>query len=110
MFIEIDSTARYIEPRLRDADNFQSLKVVLKTEKTKCTSLPDAALRLGTWVDNTHLYINTEGLLALAGDYAEDQVWRSQFDTMISRAIESGWTDEFGAVRLHLECVSQENS
>ncbi|GAA3516340.1 hypothetical protein GCM10022234_09430 [Aeromicrobium panaciterrae] len=56
----------------------------------------------GRWVDSAHVAIGPHILLELAGDVADDPDWRDRFSSMISYARTKGWSDEYGAVRIHV--------
>ena len=55
------------------------------------------------WVDDDHVAVAPEVLLALAGPRAADPAWRTGFDRMVAYATSRGWVDDQGHLRVHVE-------
>jgi hypothetical protein len=54
-------------------------------------------------LDGDHAWITTDGVVALAGD-AADESWHAAFEGMVAYAREKGFLDDSGsAIRAHLE-------
>ncbi|MDQ0823788.1 hypothetical protein QFZ69_004734 [Arthrobacter sp. V1I7] len=100
MYIEIDPSHGHLLPRLLDAENFRALKLVIAGDAFQG---PEVALRLGKWVGDAHVFIQPNDIVTLARGMAATPEWIKQFDAMIDYAAASGWMNEEGAVRLHVE-------
>lgn len=103
MYIEIDPSFGDPLPRLLDAENFRGLKLVIGHDALQDNVIPEVALRIGTWVDDSHVFIQPDDIISLAAGRAAAPEWIRQFDAMIAYAVASGWMNEEGAVRLHVE-------
>lgn len=82
MYLHID--ARQVPPavKLRDSNDFTSLKAVVVTP--------------------SHLWLDPAALTELA-DRTEDEAWQAQLARMVGYAESKGWCDKHGRVRAHVE-------
>lgn len=81
---------------LEDADNFRAFKVVCTSPRADCEAGLAEIGRLDgdhVWVDPTWIRRN--------GRPAEE--WTTGFDKMVAFAASSGWVDDAGAIRAHIE-------
>jgi hypothetical protein len=83
MWIEIDLATVPPGVALRDPDDLQSLKVVVRGAE--------------------HAYVSADTLRALAGERAADPDWAQQFTAMVDYATSKGWVGDDGALRAHVE-------
>ena len=102
MIIDFDPDHGNGEPTLLDAENFQTLKLVLHTAPQTDGEMPGAVGRLGDWV-GSHMFVQPDVIRSLAGRHAENLRWQKQFDVMMAYAMSSGWVDDRGAVRIHID-------
>ena len=82
MYIEIDPSVIPATTLLREAEDFTSFKVVVRTAE--------------------HAWVPVQGLEQLAGERLTDPEWRQGFQTMLDYARQHGWVKD-GAVRAHIE-------
>lgn len=85
---------------LRQPEDFASFKLVAHTEAS-IRSIP-----VDWETDTGHVMVPLPALRALAGPRSEDPEWRDGLARMLAYASAHGWTDEVGAVRAHIEVVS----
>ena len=103
MIIDVDPRREDAKFQLLDMDVFHALKLVIHTENPN-TDPSDAAADLGEW-NGSHIFIKPEKLCELAGKRALDLAWTKKLDSMVAYAISSGWADDEGALRLHVEYI-----
>ncbi len=84
-------------PRLEDIDNFRALKVVVAAGEQPPLE------RVGR-VDGEHVWLN-RAWLASHGRPG-DPSWADGFAGMIAYAEKSGWVDDAGNVRAHIDAVA----
>jgi len=90
MFINIPAGGK---ATLEDADNFKTFKIVL--------AAPDVALGPVGRRDGGYGWVSVAWLQA--NGWPDDADWRAGFNAMLAYAEASGWIDESGAVRGHIE-------
>lgn len=84
MYIEIDLSTVPPTIVLREPDDFQAFKVLVRE------------------ADDT--FVAPDALRALAGDRAEDPAWAAQLEGMLGYAASKGWLRESdGAIQAHVE-------
>jgi hypothetical protein len=81
-------------PRLMDSDNFRALKVVVAAGETPALD------RVGR-VDGDHVWLERAWLEA--NGRPDDPAWVNGFAGMAAYARKSGWVDDTGAIRAHIE-------
>jgi hypothetical protein len=90
MFVAFDGDT----PRLEDIDNFRALKVVLTAGELPPLDLVGRVDGDYVWLDRA--WLETHGRPA-------DPDWTQAFVGMIGYAEKSGWVDDSGAIRAHIE-------
>ena len=85
------------EATVADADDLTRLSLTFDPPREAATA------GWARWVDDEHVAVAPEVLLALAGERALDPAWRAAFDRMVAYARSRGWVDDHGDVRLHVE-------
>jgi peptidoglycan/xylan/chitin deacetylase (PgdA/CDA1 family) len=98
MLIELSGA----DARLLDAENFRELSIAF-TEAVTPERRSVALSSLGSIVDERHVSVEPDRILALAGAKSNDPRWRSSFDAMLAYAASHGWVDDAGRVRIHVE-------
>jgi hypothetical protein len=93
MFIKIPAAG---EPSLEDAANFRAFKVVSELPPEEAV----ASLEKIGRVDGAHVWVDAAWLTANGPD---DDGWRAGFAKMVDYAKNSGWLNETGAIRAHVE-------
>jgi len=93
MIITIDASS---PPSLDDIDNFRAFKVVCTSPKEACRDQFSLVGRL----DGDHAWIDPDWLKR---NGIADPEWTSGLAKMLDYAASSGWTDEHGAIRAHIE-------
>ena len=93
MYVTFDSGI----PRLADIDNFRALKIVIEIGETP-------TLESVGRVEGDHVWLNRNWLEAHGRP--DDPAWANGFAGMIAYAGKSGWVDEGGAIRAHVEVTS----
>jgi hypothetical protein len=96
MFIKVDATGI---ARLEDQDNFRAFKVVCTAPRDACG---DALAQVGR-VDGDHVWV-ARAWLDQHGRI--DEAWRAGLQKMLDYAASSGWVDERGAVRAHIDIAA----
>ena len=81
MYLEIDLATIPPTTVLKDADDFEGLKIVV--------------------LHRTHGYVTTETLTALAGERGTDEAWQAGLAAMSAYAEQHGWTSDAG-IRAHI--------
>ena len=84
MYIELDINDLPPITTLQDAEDFTSLKVVIR-------GLGD------------HCFISPQTLERLAGEISKDASWQDRFADMLAFAKSSGWTNASGDIEVHIE-------
>ncbi len=99
MFIQFSDDG---QPTLADGDNFRELAV--KVDATATADQRRQALSdLGTVIDESHVKVDSERLVQLAGEHGNSPDWRAAFDQMLDYARGHGWVDDAGLVQIHVE-------
>jgi hypothetical protein len=93
MYIEIDRAAEPVGVYLREPEDFQAFKVVVRHAEPGF-SLAQSLAGLGTATDDGHAFLQIAAVKALAGERAEDPGWIAGFDQMVAYAARSGWLSE----------------
>ncbi|WP_320536124.1 hypothetical protein [Pseudarthrobacter sp. IC2-21] len=105
MIISLDTSLPDTEPILVEPDNFRALKAVVMGDSASTFATSDRAGELGRW-EGDHLWVSPEKILRWASVVREpDEAWRGDFKQMLSYAYKSGWVDEGGNIRVHVEYV-----
>ncbi len=81
-------------PSLEDVDDFRRLKVVVAAGERP-------ALDVVGRVDGDHVWLDRKWLVAHGRP--DDPVWAHGFAAMLAYAEKSGWIDDDGAIRAHVE-------
>jgi hypothetical protein len=90
MFVTFDGDI----PRLEDIENFRALKVVVNgSEQPPLTAVGR--------VDGAYVWLDRAWLEAQGRPL--DPVWAQAFAGMLGYAAKSGWVDDGGAIRAHIE-------
>lgn len=96
MIIDIDDAGA----RLAEADDFKTLKVRCHIDPGRIERILPEARR-----DGDHIWIAPAWL---AGEgRGTDPEWMDKFAKMLAYAAKSGWMDDGGAVRVHIERVER---
>jgi len=93
MFIKIPAVGA---ATLEDADNFKAFKVV-------SAAAPASAFAGIGRLDGDHVWVDIAWLKA--NGRSDDSNWLAGLDKMLNYAKRSGWLDETGAVRAHIEAA-----
>lgn len=96
MIIKIDPSGA---PRLDEADNFRSFKIVLPAGLGD----PRQALSVIGRQDDGHVWVSRCWIEE--NGRPADADWATGFEAMITYAQSAGWVDEDGAIRAHVETV-----
>lgn len=97
MFLRLDVDHRWT---LESVDDFKRFKVVSEIsadELRLATTGPDVILDL-----SGDAWVAPEFVTKLAGGRA-DRAWRQEFEKMVADAASSGWVDEAGRIKAHVE-------
>jgi hypothetical protein len=84
-------------PRLDDIDNFRALKIVVAAGEHPALD------RVGR-VDGDHVWLDRAWLQAQGRP--DDPAWATGFAGMLGYAEKSGWVDDSGAIRAHIETIA----
>ena len=105
MYVEVDLTAEPAEVALRDADDFGSLKVVVRDSGGAGPAALDAALAgVGGLDGRGNALLRMAALKDMAGSRARDRAWLRSFDRMVDYAATRGWVALGGsALQAHCE-------
>jgi hypothetical protein len=82
---------------LEEIDDFSRLHVLANGDP-----FASQVLRVCGLTPQGHVFVQPAVLEELAGTSAAESEWRRQFHEMIDFAASSGWTDDRGAVRVHV--------
>lgn len=97
MWIDVDCAETSPTVRLRDADEFDAFKLVVRAADTR-GQLVDALRRIGSLDGDGNALVSIDALVDLAGRRAADPDWRRSFDRMVEFARSRGWTDARGSM------------
>lgn len=92
--VDRDGTTTLAEP-----DDFGGFSVELLADDPLALSAID---RLGSRVGDTHVFVEEEALLRLAGGRANDDAWRASLASMKGYASDHGFLDDEGRIRAHV--------
>jgi hypothetical protein len=93
MYVTVDGGT----PRLEDIDNFRAFKVVAAADDRH------ALTGIGR-VEGDHVWLD-RGWLEANGR-SDDPAWAEKFAAMAAYAEKSGWVDDAGAIRAHVETAA----
>jgi hypothetical protein len=98
--VDADSAAVSLE----DPENFRAFLVRALGADTSAPKLASAIGGLGLVTDDGgHIYIEPAALTGLAGGLGRSVGWQASLLAMIGFAAKSGWVDDAGRVRAHVE-------
>lgn len=87
---------------LVEPDDFEAFSIVIQGEPDR-QRLAAASSGIGRADGTRHVYVEVSALRALAGSRAQNERWCRALDAMLDSARGSGWLDQSGAVRAHVE-------
>jgi hypothetical protein len=91
---------------LADPDNFRAFSLQAVANAIDLGTLTSAAAAIGRLSDDgEHVFVRPGALRTLAGSRGSDPEWQALLDDMIAFARKSGWVDDGGLVRAHVEWV-----
>lgn len=107
MFIEINAEDDGATPMLHQAEDFNSLKIIMRGHLTRPQEATAMLDTLGRRVSRDHIYMSPATIAELAPAIGNPESWERGFSDMIKYARQSGWLDAHGHVRVHIEYVDE---
>lgn len=102
MIIVVDADSAAVS--LEDPENFRAFLVRALGADTSAPKLASTVGGLGLVTeDGGHIYIEPAALTSLAGGLGRSAQWQASLLAMIGFAAKSGWVDDAGRVRAHVE-------
>ena len=103
MQIVVSLAARY-SLELADPNNFRAFSLQAVSHTIDLDALSSAVTSIGRLSDDgEHVFVRPDALRELAGPLGSDAEWQASLDGMIAFARKSGWVNDDGHVRAHVE-------